>query len=100
MHYRQESDSIGTLSVPQEAYYGVQSLRGQNNFRITGFRRDTARDVCPEKPTLRIALAPSSYGTVTENGAVTEYLLNTLEDTFCHRGTFGTAELNSGLTDF
>ena len=71
-----------------------------NNFRITGFRRDTARDVCPEKPTLRIALAPSSYGTVTENGAVTEYLLNTLEDTFCHRGTFGTAELNSGLTDF
>ena len=36
MHYRQESDSIGTLSVPQEAYYGVQSLRGHNNFRITG----------------------------------------------------------------
>ena len=38
MHYRQESDSIGTLSVPQDAYYGVQSLRGQNNFQITGLR--------------------------------------------------------------
>ena len=38
MHYRQESDSIGTLSVPQEAYYGVQSLRGRNNFQITGLR--------------------------------------------------------------
>ena len=38
MHYRQESDSIGTLSVPQEAYYGVQSLRGHDNFQITGQR--------------------------------------------------------------
>ena len=38
MQYRLESDSIGTLSVPQEAYYGVQSLRGQNNFQITGLR--------------------------------------------------------------
>jgi len=71
-----------------------------NKFRITGFRRDTAKDRCPEKPTLQIALAPSSYGTVTEDGAVTEYRLDTPADTFCHRGTFDSAELNSGLTDF
>lgn len=70
------------------------------NFRITGFRRDTARDVCPEKPTLLIALAPSSYGTVTENGAITEYRLDTLSDAFTHNGSFESAELNSGLTDF
>ena len=36
MTYRIESDSIGTKSVPAEAYYGVQSLRGCENFRITG----------------------------------------------------------------
>ncbi len=36
MNYRLESDSIGTLKVPEDAYYGVQSLRGYNNFRITG----------------------------------------------------------------
>lgn len=71
-----------------------------NNFRITGFRRDTAKDRCPEKPTLQITLAPSSYGTVTENGAVTEYHLDTPGDIFCHQGTFDSAELNSGLTDF
>ena len=33
---RTESDSIGTLEVPQDAYYGVQSLRAQRNFPITG----------------------------------------------------------------
>ncbi len=71
-----------------------------NNFRITGFRRDISKDRCPEKPTLLIALAPSSYGTVTENGTVTEYHLNAIDDTFCHCGTFDSAELNSGLTDF
>lgn len=33
---RMESDSIGTLEVPVEAYYGVQSLRAKQNFQITG----------------------------------------------------------------
>ncbi len=33
---RKESDSIGTLSVPSDAYYGVQTLRGYENFKITG----------------------------------------------------------------
>ena len=36
MKTRLESDSIGTLEVPAEAYYGVQSLRGNLNFPITG----------------------------------------------------------------
>ena len=36
MRTRKESDSIGTLNVPINAYYGVQSLRGYNNFQITG----------------------------------------------------------------
>lgn len=27
--FRLESDSIGTIQVPAEAYYGVQSLRGK-----------------------------------------------------------------------
>ena len=34
--FRKESDSIGTLDVPVDAYYGVQSLRGYRNFPITG----------------------------------------------------------------
>ncbi len=38
MNYRIESDSIGTREVPADAYYGIQSLRGQENFPITGQR--------------------------------------------------------------
>lgn len=33
---RKESDSIGVLDVPDDAYYGVQTLRGYENFRISG----------------------------------------------------------------
>ena len=34
--YREEYDSIGARMIPADAYYGVQSLRGAENFRITG----------------------------------------------------------------
>ncbi len=34
--YRTEQDSIGTKQIPAEAYYGVQTLRAKENFRITG----------------------------------------------------------------
>lgn len=34
--YRVEKDSIGTKDVPQNVYYGVQSLRAAENFHITG----------------------------------------------------------------
>ena len=36
MMTRRESDSIGTMDVPEKAYYGVQTLRAKNNFKITG----------------------------------------------------------------
>ena len=36
MMMRIEHDSIGDLEVPVDAYYGVQSLRGARNFKITG----------------------------------------------------------------
>lgn len=34
--YRVEKDSIGTKDVPKHMYYGVQTLRAAENFRITG----------------------------------------------------------------
>jgi len=36
--YRLETDSIGTMKVPVNAYYGIQSLRGSKNFHITGYK--------------------------------------------------------------
>ena len=35
-YMRLESDSIGEMEVPGEAYYGVQALRANENFPITG----------------------------------------------------------------
>lgn len=34
--YRTEKDSIGEKKVPEDVYYGVQSLRAAENFHITG----------------------------------------------------------------
>jgi len=38
MRTRLEKDSLGAKEVPEEAYYGVQTLRALENFPITGIR--------------------------------------------------------------
>lgn len=35
-YYREEEDSIGKRQVPIDAYYGIQSLRASENFKISG----------------------------------------------------------------
>jgi aspartate ammonia-lyase len=35
---RQEKDSLGVRDVPADAYYGVQALRGSENFPMTGIK--------------------------------------------------------------
>ena len=36
--FRQESDLLGTKNVPENALYGVQTLRGMENFEISKFK--------------------------------------------------------------
>ena len=36
--YRVEHDLLGEKRVPQEVYYGIQTLRAVENFPITGIR--------------------------------------------------------------
>ncbi len=38
MKHRQEKDSLGTVLVPVEAYYGAQTQRAVDNFPISGLR--------------------------------------------------------------
>ena len=45
---RTEHDFLGAMEVPDDAYYGVQTMRAIENFYITGQRLD---------PTFIIALA-------------------------------------------
>ncbi len=35
-NFRQESDLLGILNVPKDAYYGVQTQRAIDNFKISG----------------------------------------------------------------
>jgi len=39
--YRIEKDSLGEFKVPQDAWYGVQTARAVDNFRISGRKPDT-----------------------------------------------------------
>jgi aspartate ammonia-lyase len=38
MKFRKERDPLGELEVPTDAYYGVQTMRAVENFRISGLR--------------------------------------------------------------
>ena len=39
MRYRTETDSIGSREVPENAYYGIQSMRAAENGSDPGRRR-------------------------------------------------------------
>jgi len=39
-NFRTEKDSLGELNVPEDAWYGIQTQRGVNNFPISGRRPD------------------------------------------------------------
>ena len=41
MAYRIEKDFLGEKQIPDDAYYGVQTLRGKENFHITGIPMST-----------------------------------------------------------
>ena len=65
--YRIESDSIGSKEVPMDAYYGVQSLRGAENFKITGNRihKDFIKSLAQTKKAC--ALANGEIGLLDKN---------------------------------
>ena len=69
MNKRTESDSIGALEIPQDAYYGVQTLRGFQNFQITGARVNLAfiRNIVKIKKAA--AVVNGRYGYVDSNTA-------------------------------
>ena len=38
MKYRKEKDSLGTIEVPADAYFGASTQRAVNNFPVSGLR--------------------------------------------------------------
>lgn len=65
---RIESDLIGSKEVPEEALYGVQTLRGIENFRISQFR------VC------HYPLFVKAFGITKKGAAIANHQLGLLSD--------------------
>ncbi len=67
MKYRIERDSIGEREIPEDAYYGVQSLRGHENFHIT--ERPLAAEYIESLAEIKYACAITNYacGELTKN---------------------------------
>ncbi|MCF0135631.1 MAG: aspartate ammonia-lyase [Lachnospiraceae bacterium] len=59
MNYRIERDSIGEREIPLDAYYGVQSLRGHENFHITG--RPLIREYIESLAEIKTACARTNF---------------------------------------
>src|SRR5919108_508480 len=62
MGYRTESDSMGEVKVPEDKYYGAQTERSLENFKIGGerFSREIVRRLLPALKHLRDALDKKS----------------------------------------
>ncbi len=70
--YREEQDSIGVKMIPHHVYYGVQSLRGAENFNITG------RGMHPQFIRAIVELKKASAITNREVGVYDECIANAI----------------------
>ena len=64
---RKEHDFLGELDVPDEVYYGVQTLRAMENFQITGQKLDTDFIQCMARVKKATVLANLSTGRMPED---------------------------------
>lgn len=64
--FRNECDSIGMRQVPLNAYYGVQSLRAAENFRITGTMAHSEMIKAIAQVKMAAAVANKRVGTIDE----------------------------------
>ena len=63
---RKEHDFLGELEVPDDVYYGVQTLRAMENFKITGQKVDSDFVQAMAKVKKASALANMSTGRMPE----------------------------------
>lgn len=67
--HRIEHDLLGDLPVPQEAYYGIHTLRALQNFPITGIPISTYPNLVNALASVKeaAALANRELGLLTEH---------------------------------
>ena len=87
METRIESDLIGELEVPLQAYYGVQTQRGINNYKITG------------QPQYKFPEFVKAFGYVKKGAALANYELNVLDKEICDAIVKASDEVIAGKLD-
>ena len=59
--FRIESDLLGELQVPAEAYYGVQTQRALNNYKISNTRMCDYPEYVIAMACIKLAAASASF---------------------------------------
>jgi aspartate ammonia-lyase len=76
-NFRKESDLLGELDVPQSAYYGVQTQRAINNFKISGQLLSSYPEFIIGLAFVKIAAAKTNF----ELGLLPGNLYNNISET-------------------
>jgi len=90
MGYRKEHDSLGEKNIPEEAYYGTQTLRAAETYHITGVPISHNREFIDALAYVKKACAKANFklGLLTEEkhdaicGACNEILAGKYHDQF------------------
>ncbi len=74
--FRTETDLLGDIKVPADAYYGAQAARGMENFRISGQYINDYPDFIKAWGMVKLACAQAN----TEAGKMTQEILKPIEE--------------------
>ncbi|MGE5804555.1 MAG: aspartate ammonia-lyase [Ignavibacteria bacterium] len=73
--FRTEKDLLGPKQIPNEAYYGVQTLRAIENFQISGVTTKDYPELVNAFVIVKLAAARANH----ESGALPKYVLDAVE---------------------
>ena len=73
--FRTESDLLGEKQIPNDAYYGVQTLRAVENFQISGQTTKDYPELVDAFVLVKLAAAKANY----DSGALPKYVLDAVE---------------------
>lgn len=81
MKMRIESDSIGNMEVPIDAYYGIHSLRANNNFHIT--RKTLHKELIISLAEIKKAAAITNRNSDYINSTIANAIINACDEIIC-----------------
>ncbi|MCU0365321.1 MAG: aspartate ammonia-lyase [Ignavibacteriaceae bacterium] len=73
--FRTEHDLLGEKQIPNDAYYGVQTMRALENFQISGQTTKDYPELVNAFVLVKLAAARANY----ESGALPKYVLDAVE---------------------